>query len=195
MKKLCCLMIVMILSLSFALAEELGGEDFRLRGYTDGKLNIESIYLDPHDGPGYEYQPVSLSLSKGAVVRVLTQAKDREGNRWVLVESGNIRAYLIQQDNQGHKLIDCSLGSVPTEPRELYSTWQCSPYEDTRLYYGPGYSYQKSPYTATGSDYGYVILMNGDWALVEFEAGGDGVHWMSEGRKTRGWMVFSELQY
>ena len=194
MKKLLCLVLVMMMSLSFAMAEELGGEDFRLRGYTDGTLAVDSIYMDPHDGPGYEYYPVSLSLSKGATVRVLTQATDRQGNRWVLIESGNIRAYLIQQDSQGHKLINCNLSSVPVEPRELISTWVCRLYEDTRLLYGPGSSYQKSPFTAKGSDFGYVILMNGDWALVEFQFDYD-AFWLGEGRKTRGWMIFSKLQY
>lgn len=195
MKKLVCLVLIALMSLSFALAEELGGEDFRLRGYTDGRLTIDSLYLDPHDGPGYEYQPVSFSLSKGSVVHVLTQARDRQGNRWVLVESGNIRVYLLQQDNQGHKLIDCNLSSVPTEPMELTSTWQCATYEETRLLYGPGSSYQKSPYSTEDRDYGYVILMNGDWALVEFQGDYYGVSWLAEGRKTRGWMVFSDLQY
>ena len=184
MKKLLCLVLVMMMPLSFALAQELGGEDFRLRGYTDGTLAIDSIYLDPHDGPGYEYYPVTLTLSKGATVHVLTQATDRQGNRWVLVESGSIRAYLLQQDRQGHKLINCNLSS----------TWACRLYENSRLLYGPGYAYQKSPFTGRGSDYGYVVLMNGDWALVEFQGDYD-ISWLGQGRKTRGWMVFSDLQY
>ena len=196
MKKLFCLILVVFMFLPYALAEEdSGGFEFKLRGYTDGKLTIDSLYLDPHDGPGYEYYPVSLTLSQGSVVHVLTQAYDTQGNRWVLVESGDIRAYLIQKDNQGHELISCNLSNVPVEPSELYSVWQCGLYEDTRLLYGPGYNYQKSPFTAESVDYGYVILMNGDWALVEFQGGGEDAQWLTEGRKTRGWMVFSYLQY
>ena len=152
MKKLFCLIltaVMLMMPLSPAMAARTnGGDSFILRGYAEGVLSVESIYMDPHDGPGYEYRPVSLNLPKGTAVKVLTQAKDWQGNRWVLVESGNIRADLIQQDRSGRRLIDCSLSNVPEEPTELYDTWICMTYTDTRLLYGPGTTYQKSPYTA-----------------------------------------------
>ena len=199
MKKLFCLIltaVMLMMPLSPAMAARTnGGDSFILRGYAEGVLSVESIYMDPHDGPGYEYRPVSLNLPKGTAVKVLTQAKDWQGNRWVLVESGNIRAYLIQQDRSGRRLIDCSLSNVPEEPAELYDTWICMTYTDTRLLYGPGTTYQKSPYTAKAFDYGYVVLMNGNWALVEFQGDYDGITWLGDGEKARGWMEFSELQY
>ena len=199
MKKLFCLIltaVMLMMPLSPAMAARTnGGDSFILRGYAEGVLSVESIYMDPHDGPGYEYRPVSLNLPKGTAVKVLTQAKDWQGNRWVLVESGNIRAYLIQQDRSGRRLIDCSLSNVPEEPTELYDTWICMTYAGTRLLYGPETFYQKSPYTAKAFDYGYVVLMNGNWALVEFQGDYDGITWLGDGEKARGWMEFSELQY
>ena len=182
-KKALCLIVACIALLSIAMAEdydyeeyeilfENGGIDFRLRGYVDGVLAYESIFLDPHDGPGYEYQPVSCDLPKGAVVQVLTQATDPEGNRWVLVDAGNIRFYLIQQDRNGKVMLNCDLSDVPAEPTALQimfnSSWECQLYDDATLKLGPGPNYQSGKYTAMCGEEGHVILMNGDWALVEF---------------------------
>ena len=195
-KKLFCLVSLLVMLLCFtAAAEDDGGEMFKLHGYTDGILVFESIYLDPHDGPGYDYFPVSLDLPKGASVRVLTQATDPGGNRWVLVESGKIRAYLLQQDARGKTLIDCRLDDVPAEPAEMLNIWSCMLYEDCRLLYGPGAAYESSEFTADTDSYGYVVLMNGEWALVEFQGDADGASWLPQGRKTRGWIHFENLQY
>ena len=68
-------------------------------------------------------------------------------------------------------------------------------YAGTRLLYGPETFYQKSPFTAKASDYGYVVLMNGDRALVEFQGDYDGLTWPGQAEKTRGRMKFSGLQY
>ena len=195
-KKLFSLVALLVmLFCSAAAAEDDGGEMFKLHGYTDGILVFESIYLDPHDGPGYDYFPVSLDLPKGASVKVLTQVTDSDGNRWVLVESGKIRAYLLQQDARGKTLIDCRLDDVPAEPAEMLNLWSCMLYEDCRLLYGPGAAYESSEFTADPDSYGYVVLMNGEWALVEFQGNADGASWLPQGRKTRGWIFFENLQY
>ena len=184
---------ILLLSCSFAAGEE--NELLRLRGYVDGKLSFESIYLDPHDGPGYEYYPVSLDLSKGTVVHVLSQASDSQGNRWVLVEYGDIRAYMLQKDSKGKTLISCDMKKVPVEPTDFFSVDSCMLYEDCELLTGPGEKYQPSGYTATIDDYGFVVLMNGDWALVVFQGDEYGASWVPEGRKVRGWIIMSNLVY
>ena len=197
-KKILFLVLIAILSLSFVSAEDViseQGELLRIHGYTDGVLVFESMYLDPHDGPGYEYFPVPVSLDNGTTVRVLTQTA-WSGTRWVLVETGNIRFYMIQQDNMGRTLIDCDMSSVPVEPGELTDEDRCELYVDTPLMYGPGYDYEQSPFFAAYDDSGYVVLMNGEWALVEFM--GDTEHTLSglgQEERTRVWIEMSKLQY
>ena len=194
-KKLSCLIVFFVLIFCFASAEEILDDVLKLHGYTDGVLNFDSIYLDPLDGPGYAYYPVSVSLPKGTVVHVLTQVMDSQGNRWVLAESDKIRAYFLQQDNQGRILIDCDLSMVPAEQTEFDSISCCLLYTECQLLYGPDPSYQASMFTADTDGFGYVVLMNGDWALVEFCAEYDSASWLPEGRKTRGWIPFSNLVY
>lgn len=176
-------------------AEPEGGINFRLHGYTEGTLNYDAVFLDPHEGPGYHYAPASLSLPAGSRVKVLTQASDRFGNTWVLVEGDSRRVYLLQREASGNILLSCDLSSVPTEPSELISSWACMILEPVELRYGPGTSYPLTGLTLHHEDdYTWVVLMNGNWALVEYnteyvEDAGDIVVYR------RGWVSFDDLVY
>ena len=174
-----------------------GGEEFRLHGYTEGTLRYESSFLDPHEGPGYKYNYATMNLPSGSKVKVLTQATDPSGNRWVMVEgteNGRAkRVYLLQQERGGKALIDCDLRSVPKEAGDIDGPWQCSCYEDLTLRYGPGTNYAATGFVMDRDEDAWVVLMNGQWALVEctnaYDGDSDVVYF------TRGWVEFGRLIY
>ena len=175
-----------------------GGEEFRLHGYVEGTLRYESMYLEPHVGPGYKYDRASLSLPAGAKVKVLTQVTDRWGDRWVMVEateSGRAkRVYLLQQERGGKALIECDLRSVPAESPEINGPWQCMAYGEVPLRYGPGDGYATTGFIIDHDVNAWVVLMNNGWALVEctneFDEGVQDVFYY-----TRGWIDFDKLIY
>ena len=192
------LLLALALLLPAAALAARGGEDFRLHGYVNGTLRFESSYLEPHEGPGYKYNRASLNLSSGAKVKVLTQAMDASGNRWVMVEategSRPKRVYLLQKERGGQALIDCDLSSVPMEASELESTWQCRCYDDYALRYGPGKNYGTTGFVMDYDENAWVVLTNGEWALVECtnaydDDAGDVPYF------TRGWTEFGNLIY
>ena len=175
-----------------------GGEEFRLHGYVNGTLRFESSYLEPHEGPGYKYNRASLKLASGAKVKVLTQATDTSGNRWVMVEATENnrpkRVYLLQKERGGQALIDCDLSKVPTEAPDMESTWQCSYYGDNPLRYGPGTEYATTGFVMDSWENAWVVLTNNGWALVEctnaYDEGVQDVFYF-----TRGWVDFGQLIY
>ena len=195
--RLMALLLVLALLPAAALAAQ-GGEEFRLHGYVNGTLRFESSYLEPHEGPGYKYYRVSLNLPSGTKVKVLTQAMDESGNRWVMVEATEgrraKRAYLLQKERGGQTLIDCDLSSVPMEAAEMEGSWQCRCYDDYALRYGPGKEYGTTGFVMNYDENAWVVLTNGGWALVECtdaydDDAGDIPYF------TRGWTEFSNLIY
>ena len=195
---LVCLLLLASVLLPAAVLAEQGGEEFRLHGYVTGTLRFESSYLEPHEGPGYKYNRASLKLDSGAKVKVLTQAMDASGNRWVMVEaqegSHPKRVYLLQKERGGQALIDCDLNKVPMEAQELESTWQCSCYGDNPLRCGPGTEYAKTGFVMNSRENAWVVLTNNGWALVEctnaYDEGVQDVFYF-----TRGWVDFGNLIY
>ena len=173
---------------------EVGGEDFRLHGYTEGTLVYDASFLDPREGPGYRYPAVAFSLNAGSTVRVMTQRRDQAGNTWVLAEGGGRRAYLLQKDASGSVLIRCDLKGIPTEPAQLISTWGCMCYEPQSLRLGPGRNYPVTGYVMDPDETAWVVLMNGDWALVEcsnvYDDDAGDVPFFR-----RGWVEFGNLVY
>ena len=191
-----CLLLAALVPVT-ALAAQ-GGEDFRLHGYVYGTLKFESGYLEPHLGPGYKYDRAGLDLAAGAQVKVLTQAADPYGNRWVLVEAEENRrarrVYLLQQERGGQALITCDLSKVPTEPAEMESAWQCMCYEEVNLRYGPGSGYAATGFTIRHETNAWVVLTNNGWALVEctdaYDDNAPDIPYF-----TRGWVDFENLIY
>ena len=183
----CLMLIFMTLLFSAALTE--GGEQFKLHSYTDGKLIYDALFLNPSTGPGYQYMPVSCSAREGTTIRVLTKAVDRHGNTWVLCEVSGKRMYLLQSDGK-NTYITADLSKIPKEPAEQLSEWQCMAYGTPELRYGPGEDYPEIG-RKMNDDPSWVVLMNGDWALVEQTNAYD-----SESPYfIRGWVKFSELIY
>ena len=194
--RLAAIMLMAVLLPSAALAAR-GGEEFRLHGYETGILRYDASFLDPHDGPGYKYYYVNLNVPAGTKVKVLTQATDENGNRWVMVEAEENgrakRVYLLQKERGGQALIDCDLSKVPTEAAEMESTWQCMCYGNPPLRYGPGTQYATTGFVMHGETNAWVVLTNGGWALVECtNAYDDGVQ---NFYFTRGWVDFGDLIY
>ena len=192
-----CICLILATACSVVYADN-GGEEFRLRGYVNGTLRYDASFLDPHDGPGYKYRSVSLSLREGSHVKVLTQARDASGNTWVLAEAAENgrpkRVYLLQKERGGQALINCELASVPMEAYELESSWQCSCYEELTLRYGPGTEYAATGFLMDTQENAWVVLTNGGWALVEctnaYDDGVQDVFYF-----TRGWVDFGQLIY
>ena len=193
---LCICMILM--SLCGVVHADNGGAEFRLHGYVNGTLNYDASFLDPHDGPGYKYQSVSLNLREGSQVKVLTQARDVSGNTWVLAEATENgrpkRVYLLQKESGGQTLLNCELTSVPKEAYEMESIWHCMSYEDCMLRYGPGTEYEATGFVMGPQENAWVVLTNGNWALVEctnaYDEGIQDAFYF-----TRGWVDFDELVY
>ncbi len=194
--RLVCLLLLLVLLPAAALAVR-GGEEFRLHGYVTGTLRYDSSFLDPHDWPGYRYLYVSLNVPAGTKVKVLTQALDASGNRWVLVEANENgrtkRVYLLQKERGGQALIDCDLNSVPMEADEMESTWQCMCFGDLPLRFGPGKEYAQTGFVMHHDTNAWVVLTNGGWALVEctnaYDEGEQSIYF------ARGWVDFGELVY
>lgn len=176
---------------TFAAAE--GGEDFRLHSYVQGTLVYDAVFLDPHTGPGYRYIATDCSAKEGETVRILTKAWDAFGNTWVLCEVGGKRVYLLLSDGKT-TFIRADLSSVPAEPAEQQSSWQCMPYETPEMRFGPGWEFPGTGWEMRRDDASWVVLMNGDWALVEQtnaydEYGEQNPYFI------RGWVPFDELIY
>ena len=178
-------------------AEPLGGEEMRLHGYADYTLPLSTLYLDPHLGPGYRYPWADFEAPAGTPVKILTQARDGEGRLWILMESDVLgaprRAYLLCGTAE-ERCLDCDLAGIPEEPRELISAWACMPYEEEALRWGPGEQYGLTGDRMDPDGAAWVVLMNGEWALVEC------TDEFSENRGdvpycTRGWVRFSALVY
>jgi len=188
-----CIALALLCACGAALAEA-GGEDLRLHGYADGILVYDSSFLEPREGPGYRYPSVYFSLPAGSSVRVLTQCRDQAGNTWVLAEGSGVRAYLLQRDASGAVLIRCDLTGIPREPGELISTWGCMCYETQYLRLGPGMNYPVTGFAMEPDETAWVVLVNGDWALVECsnvydDDAGDVPYFR------RGWVEFGSLVY
>ena len=176
------------------------GGMFSLNGSTVGVL-LEDVYsLDPRTGPGFLYDAVDtgfLCAGKGDEIKILTQVYSG-GVLWVLAEvpsynGRNIRCYLVAQSNA--QKIRFNGSGVPLEygPDDLASEWQCSCYEYQAYRFGPGDKYAYTGTSLAPGDNAWVILMDGDWALVESSNRYDDVTTGIFAR--RGWVQFDTLIY
>ena len=176
------------------------GGQFSLTGWTKGILLENISNLDPRTGPGTLYDAVDagiLAASKGDEIKILTQVYSG-GTLWVLAEvpsfySSNVRCYLTARSNT--EKIRFNASAVPTEvgPDDLLSEWQCMSYEYEAYRFGPGDNYAFTGTVLSHNDNAWVILMDGDWALVESSNRYDGVKTGIFAR--RGWVRFDTLIY
>lgn len=187
MKRFFVMLLALLLAAGVCHAE--GGEDLRLHTYVKGTLLYDAVFLDPHTGPGYQYVPAECGLREGDTVRILTRATDQRNNTWVLVEAEGKRVYLLYSANY----IKADLWSIPWEPAQLESVWECRVYEEQPFRYGPGETYPRMNWNMSRKYIAWVVLMNGEWALVEqtnaYEGETDTPYFI------RGWIPFSELIY
>lgn len=180
-----------------------GGIDFKLRGGVTGYLRDDSVNMLLCSGPSYKYtQEVFYGLDC-SVVKVFSQVWS-DGSLWALVEAdeydlGKIRGYVEVIDNEGNRRFTYDQSAVPWEtspnwgsfPDLFYSVWSCQCFDKELMRYGPGVQY---PLTGTyfgNFESGYVVLTEGDWALVDCPAH-DPEGWAT---RQRGWILFSELIY
>ena len=83
--------------------------------------------------------------------------------------------------------------AVEVGPDDLLSEWQCMSYEYEAYRFGPGDNYAFTGTVLSHNDNAWVILMDGDWALVESSNRYDGVKTGIFAR--RGWVRFDTLIY
>lgn len=198
-KRLLVLILVFALVVGTAVADP-AGMDFSLRGGVKGKACVVSYLITIRSGPGYLYDNIDeelASFSEGTELTVLSQVSVN-GETWVQAEVpsswGKIRAYLVAVSG-GDTLISYSSGSVPWEirPDELSSEWACTCYDPLAFRFGPGEQYSYTGAFLSTNDNAFVILTEGDWALVEATNRFDGVSTGLFSR--RGWVRKDELIY
>ncbi len=176
------------------------GGEFILKGYTTGILLEDISSLSPRTGPGFVYDevdPRSFSASRGDEIKILSQVYSG-GTLWVLAEvpsfySSDIRCYLVAQSNAQKIRFNASGVPVESGPDDLASEWQCSCYEYQAYRFGPGDNYAYTGASLSPDDNAWVVLMDGDWALVEssnrYDNKGAGIF------ARRGWVRFDTLIY
>ncbi|MBR2660623.1 MAG: hypothetical protein K6F61_05835 [Clostridiales bacterium] len=176
------------------------GGQFRLNGQTTGTLLEDASALNPRTGPGLIYDAVDpriLVADRGEEIRILSQVYSG-GILWVLAEipsfySSDVRCYLIARNDSQKIRFNEAAVPLETGPDELLSEWQCSCYEYQAYRFGPGDSYAFTGGALSPDDNAWVILMDGDWALVESSNRYDGATAGIFAR--RGWVRFSTLIY
>ncbi len=175
-----------------------GGAEFVLKGSVTGTLLADPSALDPRTGPGPLYDaldPGLLLLEKGSEIKILTQVYSG-GVLWVLAEVPSfyrdIRCYLVARNQSECIRFDHS--AVPEEagPDNLTSTWGCMSYEYEAYRFGPGDEYAFTGSSLSPDDTAWIILKDGDWALVESSNRYNGA---STVFARRGWVLFDRLCY
>ena len=199
MKKLLILILAVVLMAAPAAADN-AGMDFRIRGGVQGKANVVSYLTPIRTGPGYLYDSIDEDMaffSEGASLTVLTQVMVN-GETWIQAEipssGGKLRCYMVAASG-GDVLVSYPSGSVPWEagPDNLSSEWACSCYDSLAYRFGPGTQYPYVGAFLSPYDSAFVILTEGDWALVEATNRFDGVS--SGVFSRRGWVRKDDLQY
>ena len=194
----CLMMALMMLLCTTALAA--AGDDFQLGGkYVTGKdTGVYPVNFMLWSGPGYEFDMYDYDFCcdlDTSRVKVYSQVWNG-GMLWILVEAqhrtaGKVRGYTKAIDENGENPIAYDGNAVPWEdpPGSFESIYECHYYEVTSLRCGPGTGYAYNGSVVYPDDYGHVVLLDGDWALVE------GVSHAESGHKARGWIRFGDIQY
>ena len=199
MKRLLALILAM-LTVTAVAAADYAGMDFSIYGGVKGRANLVSYLIPIRSGPGYLYDNVDEDLtyfSEGAELTVCSQVRVN-GETWIQAEIasayGKIRCYMVA-DSGGDTFVSYASGSVPWEvnPDDLSSEWACRSYDSLAYRYGPGEQYAYTSTFLSPADNAFVILTEGDWALVEATNRYDGV--ASGIFSRRGWVRSDELQY
>ncbi|MBQ9264747.1 MAG: hypothetical protein IJ189_11165 [Clostridia bacterium] len=198
MKKIlvCALAVAALLCVCVS-ALALGGADFKLTGYVEGTLLYDAKSIGPMEGPGEFYHHVTLNrnLPKGSKVKVYSQLYDDTDMTWILVEANGQWFYLLQDDGAGTVFVRCNMKKVPKEAPQAIDSWLCTCYETQYLRSGPGTKYALTGFAMARWENAWVVLVKGDWALVECtNAYDDGVSYYNVYVR-RGWVPFSELMY
>lgn len=199
MKRLLPILLALILVCTAASAD-VAGMYFSLYGGVKGTAKVVSYLTPIRTGPGYLYDQIDEDLtyfSDGAQLTVLSQVLV-DGEIWIQAEIpsayGKLRCYMVAVSG-GDTLISYPSGSVPWEinPNDLASEWACSCYDALAYRFGPGEQYPYIGGFLSPSDNAFVILTEGNWALVEATNRFDGVY--SGIFSRRGWVRKDDLIY
>ena len=174
---------------------------FALEGYATGILLEDIADMDPRTGPGVLYPSLeswSFEVNRGDEIKILTQVYSG-GILWVLAEvpslvSRDVRCYLAARSDRETIQFDSSAVPVEYSPDSLTDEWLCSCYEREQLLLGP---VDDMPFVSPPlepGDNAWIILTDGDWALVEASNRFDyrvksGIY------ARRGWVPLEELIY
>lgn len=199
MKRALALILVLTLLTGVAAADR-AGMFFSIYGGVKGSARRVSYLIPIRSGPGYLYDNIDEELTyfdEGTEVTVCSQVRV-DGETWIQAEIpslyGRIRCYMVA-DAGSEILVSYASGSVPWEisPNDLASEWACESYETVAFRYGPGEQYAYTGAFLSPYDNAFVILSEGNWALVEATNRYDGV---SSGIfSRRGWIRQDELIY
>lgn len=193
-KRILCAAVLMALLCVSASAGSLGGDDLRIRGSITGTLLYGEEYVSPREGPGFDYPAVPSNLRKGDRVKLYSRYGDGYDPIWVMAEANGRRVYLFQQDSVGNVAVKCDLNKLPLEALTMDSPWQCSCYETLYLRSGPGANYPYTGFAMSVRENAWVVLVEGDWALVECTNAYDDSP-IGEIYFRRGWARFDQLIY
>ena len=200
MKRLLVMILILVLACNAAAADP-AGMYFSIHGGVKGRANIVSYLIPIRSGPGYLYDNVDEDLtyfSDGAELTVCSQVRV-DGETWIQAEiasgNGKIRCYMVAASG-GDTLVSYAAGSVPWEvnPEDLCSVWACRSYDSLAYRYGPGEQYAYTGTFLSPADNAFVVLTEGDWALVEATNRYDD-NVTSGIFSRRGWVRSDELQY